>query len=55
MPALDPATFKLWFLAAHRLAPGGPADRPALRVLCFLNAGSAESVYTAPAVVNRKR
>ena len=28
---------------------------PSLRVLCFHNAGSAESVFTGPTVVNRKR
>ena len=43
---------ELWFPAAAR--QGRVAD-PKLRVLCFHNAGSAESMYTQPYVKNRQR
>ena len=46
------AACKLWFPAAARAAR--PAA-PSLRILCFHNAGSAESTYTAPNVARGKR
>ena len=46
------AEFKLWFPAAAR---GARPGAPALRVLCFHNAGSAESTYTQPYVARGKR
>jgi surfactin synthase thioesterase subunit len=44
LPAPDEATFKKWFpgLALSRTACAAPA----LRVLCFANAGNAEDMYT---------
>ena len=46
------ADYKLWFPAAAR---GPRPAAPALRVLCFHNAGSAESTYTQPYVARGKR
>ena len=46
------AVCKLWFPAAAR---GTRPAAPALRVLCFHNAGSAESTYTQPYIARGKR
>jgi hypothetical protein len=46
----SPEDFKLW-LPAYKAEVGGPR----LRILCFPNAGSAENIFTGPAVGKDKK
>ncbi len=46
---VEDAVFQSWFPASPRLA------NPRMRLLCFANAGSAESIYTGATIKQGKR